>query len=195
MKKAICTVISLLIVLFLCSCGAEKQENQITGLLDQGYACTSSMCSDSKWAAFFENEDSHLVVTAPLSKAQVNSYDKLDVLADNYEDQQRKFMAGITDMNIIDVSDQEPSQDDLDAYIGRTFGDLESDGFENSGYYQSDNNVVFFYDGDIFTVEITPEAVIAIDDMDDYSVNDLRALKIGSIEFTGFSSNILDNYM
>ena len=106
---------------------------------------------------------------------------------------QMAFLSTLTDVEVTDISDMVPTQADLDAYVGKTMGDMEDDGFYNSGWTgEPETGYSFYYDGPIYYCMVTPAEGTVIEDMDDLSVNDIRAIEIGAVEFLGISSDILN---
>ena len=197
MKRYVALLLALLMVLALVGCGATKPEakNEITDLLDQGYECRGWTADETQWCGLFVKGDSYdevLKVAAPMTAKQ---YEEFNGFFDDEDAdaKQMAFLSTLTDVEVTDISDMVPTQADLDTYVGKTMGDMEDDGFYNSGWTgEPETGYSFYYDGPIYYCMVTPAEGTVIEDMDDLSVNDIRAIEIGAVEFLGISSDILN---
>lgn len=193
MKKIALLLLLLAMTLSLAACGAENTaKNAITELYDKGYICTMNMATEECWKGVFQTEstdDEVFLVQASLTKGDYEEFNAIDF---EDEDGMKAFLGKLTDVTVTDISDKIPTQDELDAYVGKTLGDLEEAGFENTGYYGENGINQFFYDGPIYNCTVTLAEGVVVENPDDYSVNDLRALEIGAVEYTGLSDNILE---
>lgn len=201
MKRILTVLLIVLMIFTFAACGSPDDsgntaaKNEITGLFDQGYVCTANSADETIWKGIFQPEDSFetvYVVTAPITADDYEAYTQIDF---DDEDGVKAFLGALTDVNVQDITDMLPTQDDLDALVGKTFGDLENEGFESTGWSgDPDMGYSFYYDGPVYCCSVTPAEGTVIEDMDDYSANDIRALEIGSVEFIGVSGALLDNF-
>ena len=139
-----------------------------------------------------DSYDEILKVTIPMTAEQYEKFNSY--FDDEYaETKQMTYLQTLTGVEVADISDMAPTQADLDAYVGKTLGDMEDDGFYNSGWTgEPETGYSFYYDGPIYYCMVTPAEGTVITDMDDLSANDIRAIEIGAVEFLGISSAILD---
>ena len=197
MKKLTAFLLVLVAMLTLVACGTSKAEarNEITDLLEQGYECRGWTADETSWRGLFMKGDSCdeiLKVTAPMTAKQYEEFNEL-FDAEDAEEKQMAYLQALTGVEVTDISDMVPDQEELDAYVGKTIGDLENDGFENTGWTgEPGMGYTFYYDGPIYYCTVTPAEGTVIEDMDDYSANAIRAIEIGAVEFLGISSSILD---
>ena len=194
MKKLISVLMSLIIILTLSGCGAEKtppQQNLIMQLADEGYEYTMTSVTEEFWKGLMEKDGQYLLVTAAMTPALYEDYNNIG-FEDDYDKQMLAFLGALKDVTSEDITDRVPSQEELDRYIGMTMGELEKEGYEQTGYLGDEGVYSFFYDGDSYSLLIDPVEGTLIEDMDDWSVNDLRGLEIGGVTFLGFSGSILD---
>ena len=72
-----------------------------------------------------------------------NAYNELDVMEDDYQQKVYPLIENIEIEDCIDFTDAVLTKEELDAYIGKTIGDMVNDGFEVSGYsfYEESNTV------------------------------------------------------
>ena len=197
MKKLTAVLLALVMVLALAACGGKSAaENEITKLYDEGFECRATTACETEWRGLFMKEDSYDViykVIAPMTAKQYEAYSNIGFDDEKAEEKQRAILGALTDVTVEDVADMVPTQEELDAYVGKTIGDMETDGFENTGWTgEPETGYSFFYDGPVYYCLVTPAEGIVIEDMDDYSANDIRAMEIGAVEFLGISSYILD---
>lgn len=194
MRKIASLFMVLAMSFALAACGAKNTaNNEITELYDNGFSCIMTMSTEEYWKGVFRAENNDNVIffaQASLTKSGYEAYNAIDL---DDVDGMRAFLGTLTDVTVTDISGKIPSQDELDAYIGKTLGDLEDAGFENTGFFGEDGINQFFYDGPIYCWTVTLADGAAVENMDDYSANDLRALKIGAVEYTGLSSMILEH--
>lgn len=194
MKKIVTMLLAFVMVMALASCGAKPAgENEISRLFAEGYQCTMSGSDEHSWKGIFEKEDApetaYLVMATMTSKAH-KALDKISFGDEESEQEYRAILGSLPNVTVTDISDQIPSQEELNAYVGKTLGDLEDDGFVNCGDFQDGDVCLFNYEGPTYSCNVYPEDGAI--NMADYSPNDLRTLKIGKIEFSGFSLSIFD---
>lgn len=198
MKKVLSIILTISMIVILTGCGANQAAeggNEITRLFDEGYQCVIATASESSWNGIFQKADSFdtlYLVKANMTAKEYRAFDAISYDDEDAESRKQALLGTLSDVTVTDISDKIPSQEELEGYIGKTLGELEDEGFENCGYMGDEGNYQFFYEGPVYSCTVSLEEGTVIEDMDDYSLNDLRALKIGGMEFTGISSQILD---
>lgn len=204
MKKTIAILLAALMLLALAACGSKADDtpaddtsarNEITDLYDEGYVCTMSSVDETQWKGVFQMEDSFdkiYMVTADMTAEKYEAYDSIGYDDEEADAKQRAILGSLQNVTVTDITDMVPPQSELDAYVGKTIGDLEADGFEDSGWIGGEEGYTFFYDGPVYCCAVTPAEGSKVTNMDDYSANDIRALEIGAVEFQGLSGYILD---
>lgn len=192
MRKTALLFMVLVMSFALAACGTKNTaNNEITELYDDGFSCTMATATEEYWKGIFEAENNVIFFAqASLTKSGYETYSAIDF---DDVDGMRAFLGTLDNVTVTDISDKIPSQDELDTYIGKTLGDLENAGFENTGYIGEDGINQFFYSGPTYCCKVTLADGVVVENMDDYSANSLRALKIGAVEYTGLSDMILDH--
>ena len=192
MKKFAVMLLGLAMALVLAGCGSQAS-NEITALYDEGYSLKMSTSDETTWSGLFWKDESWegaKLVKAAMSSKQCEDYQEIEF---DDEAAQKKFLGGLSDVTVTDISDKVPTEGDFAAYIGKTFADLEADGYERTGYSGDPGaEYHFFFDGPEYSVTVIPENAAGMGSLDDYSENDLRTLKIAAIEFSDFSFGILE---
>lgn len=194
MKKVTAILLMMILILALVGCGTvEDSENEISKLMKEGYSCMMSSASEDMWKGIFYREgnyDTIYKVVADMSEKEYQAYND----ADFNEEIINGILFGLKNMTVTDISDIVPTQEEMNIYVGKTLGDLEKDGFENTGWLGEEETGInqFFYDGPVYYCKVTLAGGVVVEDMDEYSANDLRELEIGSVEFQGISSYLLD---
>jgi len=181
----------LLTLLCLTACGQKKEENEIAKLLKESYNIEASSFDDKSWRGLLNKDDSHIIVVAKMSE---KLYEECHEVFFEDEEAYIEFLKKLEVSKTIDVSDKVPTKQEQQIYVGKTMGDLEEEGFENTGYIESDNyQYNFFYENEelCLTVKSSPDTPIT--NMDDFSVNDLKELVICEVVDCTISSNILYN--
>ena len=210
-RSLILSTITLTLVLaltmFLASCGNKSEavpgettefgNNAIAEYLNDGFQLWQSSCDETHWKGVLKMEDSWDQIYLAEAKMTSEIYEKYTGISYDDEDYDAKALAFITyldDAKVTDISDKIPSQEELNKlFIGKTLGDLENEGFEDTGYSTNDDTgeASFYYDGPEYCINVSPEIGTKID-MDDMSKNDLRNLVIATVGFQGISSRMLD---
>ena len=194
MKKVTAILLMIILILALVGCGTvEDSENEISKLMKEGYSCMMSSASEDMWKGIFYcegNYDTIYKVVADMSEKEYQAYND----ADFNEEIINGILFGLKNVTVTDISDIVPTQEEMNIYVGKTLGDLEKDGFENTGWLGEEETGInqFFYDGPVYYCKVTLADGVVVEDMDEYSANDLRELEIGSVEFQGISSYLLD---
>lgn len=192
-------VMTLAMTISMTSCGAEpanKGDNEIAKLIDEGWDSVMSSCTEGVYKAVFTKDgsyDSVMHVEAKMSKEQYEAYEDIDFADDDAEDRQMEIITSIADVTVTDITDKVPTQEEMDKYVGKKVKDLENDGFENSGNSSDPDTgvVTFYYDGPEYCVEIGFDKELKLD-LDDLSTNDIRDLTIASVRMTALGSNFVD---
>jgi len=192
MKKTIALCFSFLMLVSLCSCidiNIGKKSNEISKMYDNGYTCTIDTIDDDYWYGILQKGDSYYRLTASLSKEDKEDYNELSAADDDYEEDKRAFLFDLNNITKEDLEDKVPTEFELKRFIGITYEEFENSGFENMGNYDGENGMIFMFDNSVYSCDVTFDAEIT--DMDDWSQNDLRQLKIADVKFTGFSQDFL----
>lgn len=204
--KLIGLLLSFVLVFSMVGCGGAEDKNteekkveitSIDQLLNEDYMySTSGPAEDSNvWTGVYlkaEDYSAAYRVVINFTEDELAAYNALDFVEEDAEQKMLDILKGAKDCTITDITDQIPTQDELDKeFVGKTIGELEETGFENSGQTNDEQgHVQFFYDGPEYNVLVVPKE--EIEDIDDYSPNDIRALEIGTAKFWGFSDSILE---
>lgn len=200
MKKTITILLAAFMLLTLVACGSKAEDtpakNEITDLLDKGYSCVMSTADETQWKGVFQKEDSFdtvYMVTADMTAEKYNDFDSIGFDDPDADAKKNTILGSLPNVVVTDITNKIPAQAELDAYVGKTLGDLENSGFESTGWCgDPEDGYTFYYDGPVYCCVVTPAEGTVTENMDDYSTNDIRALKIGKVEFQSFSGSILD---
>ena len=208
MKKLVSLLLAFAMIFSLCACGAKEEPqpevatNALTEILDKGFTMRGySYDVDGgfkglilKETAEFEYDYSEVYkVEIPFTQADCDALDAIPWDAEDCDEQKIAYLSKLTDVTVTDITNLVPSQADLDALIGKTFGELEDEGWYNSGWVQTDDGTSFdfYYDGPVFYGKFSLPEGVKVTNMDDMSPNDIRELVIGGVEFLGISLDIL----
>ena len=196
MKKVVVVLLALAMMGTLVACGSKAEKNEIIKLFDEGYTCVMSSACETEWRGMFMKDGSYDAVYKIIAPMTTEQYERFSAIAyddEKAEEKQRVILRELADIDCSDIANMVPTQEELDSFAGMTIGDMEDMGFENSGWIgEPGEGYSFYYDGPVFYCTVTPVEGTVIEDMDDYSANDIRALEIGSVEFMGLSSQLLD---
>lgn len=195
MKKTVSIVLAIIMILAFAACGEkpEAAKNAMADLYEQGFELRAYSMNEEKFAGMMQKEDSQDLiykVSAPLTS---ELYEKINTInAEDDEEAAKNFYTALENLEVEEIQDLLPTQEELDQYIGKTLGDLEADGYEKSGYSGWEGVYSFYYDGPVWDLSVELKEGTLIEDLDDYSENDLRQLEIGSVTFNSLSFNVID---
>lgn len=205
MKKIIKLLVTLLVLSCLCACSNTANEtpaqpqtqtkNELAALYDQGYEPVQTSHTDNRWVAVYEKDYSVVDAYKVELEMDQETCDKLfeiDTFEKEGQKQYREIVESLPGCVITSLNSELPSDDEFDKYIGKTIQDLENDGYERSGNTYNEDGCMFYADGPKYSINIKVDEVISYETIDDYSENDIRALTIKSIEFSGFSYKMFD---
>lgn len=143
------------------------------------------------------NEEHYIYVTtangAPL-RAVVDltpeiysQIEELDFLDEEYDQKLNDIIGGLELVSLDDYSDRLPSQEEMDALVGKTAQELLDDGYIFFGltYYGGEETVGQF-DKDDFRYEITLDGTVP-EDVDTYDETAIADLPVASVSFSELS--------
>lgn len=176
----------------------EYGTNEIADILNDGYQIVQTTCDETAWKGIFTKDgkwDKVYLAKAPMTAELYAKYDGISFDDEDYDAKKEAFVTYLEDATVTDITDRVPTQDELDKlYIGKTMGDLEAEGFENSGYSSNPDTLMdtkFYYDGPSYCITVAPELGTKID-MEDMSNNDIRKIVIARVEFQSLSEGAME---
>ena len=112
-----------------------------------------------------------------------NAYNELDVMEDDYQQKVYQLIENIEIEDCIDFTDAVLTKEELDAYIGKTIGDMVNDGFEVSGYsfYEESNTV--YTNKDLLGYKVDVALEEGFDPDSEFEYEDLYGCTVKGIEF------------
>lgn len=143
------------------------------------------------------NEEHYVYVTnangAPLravvdlTPETYSQIEELDFLDEKYDQKLNDIIGGLELASLDDYSDQVPSQDEMDALVGKTGKELFDDGFTFSTLtmYGGDETVAEL-EKDLFRYEITFDGTVG-GDADSFDGSLVTELPVASVSFIGLS--------
>jgi len=194
MKKLI-TLICLLLV--LCACGVKseevvKEDNEIIKLINEGYEEHGCCYSENFFHGMFVKDNDYVYVDCGMSEEIYQEVSELDYADEEYETKWLDFLGSLEVKEVKSLNDLIPSEEDLKQYEGKTLGEIEELGFEQMGYAPESegNSYYFFYENESIDCKVHVNELV--EDIDNYSVNDLKELTIKEVVFSDLSSRLLD---
>lgn len=183
-------LLCLLISLTLAGCGGQMG-NEIAALFEEGYQDSYTTMEENTWKGILLKDDSwdsvYLVITE-MTDEEYETYSGLDYADEDYDAKEKEILCQCGNVTVTEVTDTILTPDKLDAYVGMTMGELEDAGFENNGYWgDPEMGYVFLFDNAGYSFGVYPAGDLG--DLDGYSEDELRGIKIDSILFSGFSHN------
>lgn len=201
MKKITQLLITLLTLICLCACSNNNTnintntKNELAPLFEQGYEVMQTTFSENKWQAIIQKDGSFLdayKVSLDMNQETSDKLFELGTFEEESKKQYQEILENLPGCVITSLNDEIPSDEEFAKYIGKTIKDLEDDGYERNGYSYDEQGCTFFADGPKYSVNIQTEEIITSETIDDYSENDIRALTIKNVEFSGFSFSIFE---
>lgn len=148
---------------------------------------------DNHYIAVFEAGDKVIRVVATLDSETARKIDDLDPLAANYEKDLNELIAGLELESAQDITDDELSQAELSALVGKTGQELVDDGFVFVDYamYGAEDESAANMDKGFFSYCITFDAGVVEDQSEDEGAAIMSA-KVTAAERVSVSDSALD---
>lgn len=192
MKKYISILLALAIVFTFAACSKttvqETETNaEIQGYLDDGYDFTMSGSVEGYWAGLLVKDGSYIKVSAPLTEERETLLNALDIADEDYDAKENALIATFMDATCEDITSMIPTEEDLQAYVGKTVGELEDEGLMYTEWEISEENYILQFDCSTYTFNATVSETVNSSNRDDLSENDIRDLTIATVEFYDLS--------
>ena len=202
MKKITIALLALIMAFAFVACSSGDAtdtgtQNEIADLYaNEELTPGMTSCTEGVWKGVFYTEDYSEVkhVVATMTKEQRDAYEAIDFADDDAEDQQQAIIFQIEDVTVTDITDEVPTQETLDTWVGKTCGDMEGAGFEQTGntfVEDTPGSLELYYDGPDYCVAVGFDKKLKLN-IDDLSPNDMRALVIKSVRMTALGSKYCD---
>lgn len=148
------------------------------------------MVSGDQLIVITEKDGHQYQLISQLSQEDLAEYEALDFFADDYAEKAFEIIRRQSFTDCIDFTEAVLSKEALDAYVGKTAGELADEGFENNGWFFGDSNGMSFEkDGMEYEAEVELPEGFDIDA--DFDYEDLRDAKIIAMRFSSPSYSIL----
>ena len=163
--------------------------------VDSPYATFAEMMDQHKDEFFsYHNRDERVYVTieedgrhyqlcGEFTEEQYEAYNALDYMADDYFDQMVACYKELAIVDCVDFTAAILTEEERNALIGKTVGELVDEGFENSGWSMYDDEAYLFMEKMLmdYSVKITlPEG---FDIESDFEFEDLYDAVVEEVEF------------
>ncbi len=205
MKKAIAFITVVVLALsLLAACGGNapaktdaasdassvKTIGEALALADEGSEQYSLY--DNYFVCVFEKDGKSIRLTAALTGEQSDALWALDVVDDDYETKLRELVSGLAVIKSEDLSALKLRDDELQALIGKTGGDLIDDGWTSgSGCNLYEMEFYLEYPPYSYVVKFESDEPIEDADIED-ELEAIRPLKIVSVRFDGLGQSATD---
>lgn len=155
------------------------------------------MAIESETSAAAWNEQRYIYVVdvngaplravAELTPELYSQIEALDFLDEHHDEKLKEIIGGLELASLDDYSDRLPSQEEMDALVGKTVQELLDDGYIFFGltYYGGEETVGQF-DKDDFRYEITLDGTVP-EDVDTYDETAIADLPVASVSFSELS--------
>ncbi len=209
MKKILACLLSLVFVLSLfAGCGKSggnpdpssgASVSDITSIKTIGEALTllddeypQSATYEKFYVLVFEKDGAYWRLTAALNDEQSAALSDLDILDENYDEQQKQLISPLTVTNCENLSEKILSDEEMNALVGKTGEDLLNDGW-TTGYGYNLDDMEFYLEYPPFSYTVVFEAVEKLENTDDCDVTEaIRPLKVKSVTFSGLGNSATD---
>lgn len=165
--------------------------------LGDALACDSGENNTAGWdethyVTVFSAGDTVVRVVAKMDAETSDKLDALDLTKDDYDEKFLELMGGLPLESAEDLGDQKLTQDELDAYVGKTGQDLVDDGFAFESYwmYGGEETGVTYAKG-YLAYNATFDVTVADDETEDEGAA-VMDKAIVSMEYAGASQDATD---
>lgn len=168
--------------------------------LGDALAYDTKEMSGSSWdeehyiTVFAASDGSVFRVVAKMDADVYAKHEKLDMSDDDYEEKFLQVMGGLELESVEDLTPEKLSQDQLDAYVGKTGKDLVDDGFTFEHYwmYGGEETGATMAKGNL-AYSVTFDVTVPEDKADSDEAGDaIMDAAIVSMEFSGASNDAVD---
>ncbi len=195
MKKTIASILACLMMLtLLVGCGSAKNEEPAAAGVDlatiqtmgDAYAMSTganqAAWNDTEIIYAYEADGVYYRVRANLPEDVSAALDALDFADENHEEKMREILSPVPVTSAENLSEQIPSQEELDKLLGKTGQELLDDGWSNWGF-NLDTMEFYMYHGDFSYIVVFDGALEMSDDLD--GTEALKPLTVKSVTFEG----------
>ena len=149
---------------------------QVLGLPDYGSASYGK-----RYVYAFEQDDVIYRAVADFPEEIADAYYALDWDDEEYETKKRELIGQLEVLRIENLTESAPSQEEMDALVGKTVQELFDEGWYNSGWNFED--MVLYMNHGIYSFNLGFETEIT--DYSEFDDDDLGPLVVTSVEYTG----------
>ena len=132
----------------------------------------------------FKLDDIYYRAIATISKEDAEAYININFDDEDFEEQQKEIVAPLKIDKMENLSDQILSQEELDAFVGKTGKEMVEEGWSYQGSYMLDE-MSFDMDNGPFTYAVVFDGKIDEKDYEDYDAESGTAdMKVKSVTFS-----------
>ena len=154
----------------------------------------SSGWDDEYYVVAFKSGDSLFRVVAKSEEGIQDKTGELDFLADDYDDKLLEVIGGLEIVSVEDLTAEVPTQEQLDAMVGKTGQELIDDGWAFQSYFMTggDETGATFTKG-MIACNVTFGAKVSTEAADSDEIGDLlKDAKVTLAENAGVSDDAID---
>ena len=142
----------------------------------------------------FKAGDSLVRVVAKSNEDADNKIAELDFLDKDYDSKLLDIIGGLEIVSAEDLTAGVPTQDELDALVGKTGQEIMDDGWTFQSYFMTGGDeTAATYAKDYYAVNLTFDANISSDKADkDVNGDEMKAAKVSAAENAGVSDAAVD---
>ncbi len=200
-KKLIAILMTTLIAFCMAACSgsgkADKQAKDVSELKVMGDAFAIGGTDqpygydEDHFIYIFDYNGAMTRVVTDLTEDVYAEMEAVDFFADDRDDQLFEILSELEITQVVDLSKDIPTQEELDKLIGKTGQELLDEGYEYSGAYTSPDDTEFYLvKGPYEFTAAFNEIVEMTDDLEGEEV--LKDLTVKSVEYTGISTHATD---
>ncbi len=162
---------------------AKLADLRTVGDLFKNVAEQQSMTMDGIYVYAFELGGSYYRAVAEMPTETFDAYMALDFSDEQYEAKVQELLGGLAITRIEDLNQAVPTEEQLAALVGKTFGELLEDGWSFDGY--NFEEMIFTGSHDVSQYQLTMEGE-APADYSDFTDEDLKDFTVVSAKYDGF---------
>ena len=154
----------------------------------------ASSWDSNYYVTTFKAGDSLVRVVAKSNEDADNKIAELDFLDKDYDSKLLDIIGGLEIVSAEDLTAGVPTQDELDALVGKTGQEIMDDGWTFQSYFMTGGDeTAATYAKDYYAVNLTFDANISSDKADkDVNGDEMKAAKVSAAENAGVSDAAVD---
>ena len=140
------------------------------------------MAYDGKYVYAFEQDGDYYQAVADMSQEAFDEVMSLDYMDKQYADKLKALISPLSVISIRNLSESEPTEEELASLVGKTGEELFSEGWSNSGWDL--DSMTFFMNHGAYSYNMVMEGEVT-KGIGEFEEQDIKPLVVKSVTYEG----------